>query len=884
MNTSNNYLINELGGSVGFGENILDRNDDSSTGFIDVTSVFESGLNFFGTIYNGFYINNNGNITFGSSSSTYTPFALTGNTGIPIIAAFFTDIDTRAGNVTPSAGGNSTGSNLVYWDIDPTSNAVTITWDDVGQYSGGTTPNAFQLRLQDIGQGNFTLEFRYEDIQWYGNNARAGYSAANAINFFEFPQSGTSEMLVLETLSNINQPGVFLFSVVNGNPNQPPTDIALSESRVNENSLNNTVIGSLTTTDVDINELHTYTLLDDADGRFAINGNQIVVRNGALLNYETNSSHNIIVRVKDIGGLTYDKSLTIYINNVPEPDLIITATTDTSTANLGETIQVNWIVSNQGDGIALADWADYVYLSEDTSVDDTDTVLATRTINMQTPLDPNGSYNQQLVDITIPQTTPGNKYLLFVTDRNNNQREDNKENNLTAKAITITAPDLQVDSLVIPGSAALGKTIELNWTVRNAGDGIATQNWRDRFYLSTDSTISNDDRLLWTENIENVTPLTPGATYTKNAIATLPLDSNLSEGTYYILFRTDVEEKQLEVSKTNNTASTSRFLTLPPLPDLVVSEVKAPTTEFSGQRIQVSWTILNQGNSVANDTWSEQIYLSSDQIISNGNDQLMKTVQFTGIIQAGQSVTRIQEITLPIDWSGNYWIVVTTDAGNQVYEHTQESNNTTISAQPINISLSPFPNLQVTSITPPLSAASGNQTEVSWTVKNTGTGATNAPYWYDEIWLSNDNILDSSDYYLGKKVNPSYLSPGESYSSSVISTLPQGIDGNWQFIVKTDAPFSTWGSNYPNGLVYEYNQEDDNIKVASPTSVQLTAPPDLQVTKVTVAPTSPFSGQQVTLNWTITNKGLGRTAPGENSWYDQLYMAKNPDGTGESYD
>ena len=349
-------LINGLGGSAGFGEYILDRNDDSSTGFIDLTSVFESGLNFFGTYYNGFYINNNGNITFTQSLSTFIPFAITGNTGIPIIAPFFTDIDTRAGVVTPSSGGSSTGSNLVYWDIDQTSDAVTITWDDVGEYSNGRTPNAFQLRLQDTGAGNFTIEFRYEDIQWYRGNARAGYSAANGTNFYELSQSGTSQMLDIETASNTNEPGIFLFSIVNGIPNQPPTDIALSESSVDENSANGIVIGTLSTTDPDATDLHTYTLLDDAGGRFGINGNQLVVANGALLDYETTSSYNITVRARDTGNLTYDESFAININNVPEAELRVTDTTAPTSATLGETVALSWTVTNQGSVTAPADW------------------------------------------------------------------------------------------------------------------------------------------------------------------------------------------------------------------------------------------------------------------------------------------------------------------------------------------------------------------------------------------------------------------------------------------------------------------------------------------------------------------------------------------------
>ncbi|HZE14993.1 MAG TPA: VCBS domain-containing protein, partial [Mycobacterium sp.] len=49
--TANNHdLVNNLGGTAGFGENVLAANDDGSTPAIDITSVFGSeGLNFFGT-------------------------------------------------------------------------------------------------------------------------------------------------------------------------------------------------------------------------------------------------------------------------------------------------------------------------------------------------------------------------------------------------------------------------------------------------------------------------------------------------------------------------------------------------------------------------------------------------------------------------------------------------------------------------------------------------------------------------------------------------------------------------------------------------------------------------------------------------------------------
>ncbi|MHC5595393.1 MAG: putative Ig domain-containing protein [Nostoc sp.] len=344
----NSPLINGLGGTAGFGENVLSRNDDSSTGFIDVTSVFESGLNFFGRNYNGFYINNNGNITFNSAQSTYTPFALTGNTLQPIIAPFFADVDTRAGAVTPSPGGNSTGSNLVYWDLDPANNQVIISWDDVGQYSNGIVPNAFQLILKDTGSGNFSIEFRYEEIQWLVGSlssntlARAGYSAGNGVNSFELPQSGTNTMLDLESASNVNEAGEYLFFVNNGTPNQQPNDVNLSASIVNENSPNNTVIGLLTTVDPDASDTHTYSLANNAGGRFSIVGNELRVADGSLLNFEANSTENIAITTTDNGGLSFTKNFTISLNDINE------APTDAqlSSSNINENSGSTTVIGN----------------------------------------------------------------------------------------------------------------------------------------------------------------------------------------------------------------------------------------------------------------------------------------------------------------------------------------------------------------------------------------------------------------------------------------------------------------------------------------------------------------------------------------------------------
>ena len=74
----------------GFNSATLAPNDDGSTGAINIG--FD--VNFFGLTFSQLFVNNNGNVTFDSSLSTFTPFDLT-STGQQIIAPFFADVDTR---------------------------------------------------------------------------------------------------------------------------------------------------------------------------------------------------------------------------------------------------------------------------------------------------------------------------------------------------------------------------------------------------------------------------------------------------------------------------------------------------------------------------------------------------------------------------------------------------------------------------------------------------------------------------------------------------------------------------------------------------------------------------------------------------------------------
>lgn len=108
-------------------------------------------------------------------------------------------------------------------------------------------------------------------------------------------------------------------SLVNVQFNRAPTDIVLSRNSIDEHSANGAIVGTFTADDPNSRwEKFSYTLVDDAEGRFAILGDQLIVADGGSLSHAGSQSHQIVVRVSDLEGLTYEKPLAIHVTDKAE--------------------------------------------------------------------------------------------------------------------------------------------------------------------------------------------------------------------------------------------------------------------------------------------------------------------------------------------------------------------------------------------------------------------------------------------------------------------------------------------------------------------------------------------------------------------------------------
>src|SRR5262249_34570933 len=158
-----------------------------------------------------------------------------------------------------------------------------------------------------------------------------------------------------------------------------------------------------------------------------------------------------------------------------------------------------------------------------------------------------------------------------------------------------------------------------------------------------------------------------------------------------------------------------------------------------------------------------------------------------------------------------------------------------------------------------------------YTVENRGTGVTVPGSWTDQLWLTlgkdRPNPL-RGDVQLGGVGHSGALEVGASYDGSIVVTLPRFISGQYFLTVWTDANNSV----YETALSTNVNPdapadiEGSNFK-ATPFSVFLTPAADLEVTDAR-APPSGVGGQDVTISWTVENKGAVTT--NRDRWADAI--------------
>jgi lysophospholipase L1-like esterase len=223
---------------AGFNAYQLAGNDDGSTSAVGLPFA----IDFYGHTYSSVFVNNNGNLTMTAPLSSYTPQSLN-QLGQPMIAPYWSDVDTRVGPIVSYGYGTVNGHA-----------AFAANWIGVGCFATNTSvSDTFQVVLisrPDLGYGQFDIEFNYGPLGWEtgqasggdgrchgGSSARAGYTSGFGSSY-ELPGSGVNGgLLSTNTLTglsrhslNSSQVGRYLFGVRSGGRPPSPRMVALGDS------------------------------------------------------------------------------------------------------------------------------------------------------------------------------------------------------------------------------------------------------------------------------------------------------------------------------------------------------------------------------------------------------------------------------------------------------------------------------------------------------------------------------------------------------------------------------------------------------------------------------------------------------------------------------
>src|SRR5262249_25674033 len=153
-------------------------------------------------------------------------------------------------------------------------------------------------------------------------------------------------------------------------------------------------------------------------------------------------------------------------------------------------------------------------------------------------------------------------------------------------------------------------------------------------------------------------------------------------------------------------------------------------TAVSGGSVHVTWTVVNNGIGITDDSqWSDQVWLSSNPD-GTGVVALFGTPGHIGQLGVGGSYTASLDATLPQGIQGTYYFNVKTGGP---FEFIYDKNNQA-SSSGVTVTLAPSPDLIVESASLPQSAQEGGLFDISWTVLNQGVAAAGG-LWADAVSL-----------------------------------------------------------------------------------------------------------------------------------------------------
>jgi pimeloyl-ACP methyl ester carboxylesterase len=309
-------------------------------------------------------------------------------------------------------------------------------------------------------------------------------------------------------------------------------------------------------------------------------------------------------------------------------------------------------------------------------------------------------------------------------------------------------------------------------------------------YWKPSANISSYQLYLWEEG-----QAIPSSPYLSDLTATTTQIKNLKYGQTYLW-------KVISANDCSSVESDVQSFKTKVLNDLTITDIQAPTEIISDSKTNITLTIKNIGNwNTGSAKWNDALYLSKDQVLSNDDKLLIEDANIQPLASNG-SYTQTFSISLPLETTGDYYVVAKTDNRNELGE-ISEDNNILVSSL-VHVTLKSLPDVLVKDISfDKATIAPGNSFVVNWKVANIGSATATCG------WIERISLVASSDskVFLSSAEYKNQLSNGAIVERSQTILLPESITLSGDVNIEIEL--------IPNDGIQEYPADNANNKALS---------------------------------------------------------------------
>ena len=461
----------------------------------------------------------------------------------------------------------------------------------------------------------------------------------------------------------------------------------------------------------------------------------------------------------------------------------------------------------------------------------------------------------------------GRYNLTIHTDFTNRVFEfDRDQNNILWRIVHI---EKQLSDLTVSSSSAnldstpQGNIVQLDYTILNRGGGPTVGTWLDRVGISFQQQyLSSATTFL--EQFVHTNALLSNQSRSLVLIVHVP---QMFVGDIYLHVQVDYNGRIIEDNEMNN-VHTEGPINLPAIFidfELMNFIANVSSVVTAGDSIRVQWTVINIGSAeIQSGRWTDSISIEgASQITGESRSFKLEEIRQRRSVLARSTYEQYAVIQIPVELSGEYYLVVSINSERTINENSVYDNN--IGRILVTLSAPPSPDFRVSVIEFTYYSFDIDRIlSVEWSVTNVGNSMKEKQLWTDQVYIHSDsNFNRQLAIRLGEtEVLVGLLESQSEYILSASFILPVTIEGDYYVYVETDS-----GND-----IMELNGEDNNIR----RSVEMISVPQPRFPRLSIKiseailPNSAFAGDELQIDYTVTN--IGDSPLNLASWLDGLYL------------